>query len=250
MGGLGNQLFQWAFAKSLSIIYDIPYYIDRSFYLNQAKVTPREYSLHKFELKVNLKDKNTITDLDFITIDDSVSTIQIDTRNNYFLSGYFQSEQYFLPIATTIKNDLTINNATKNKLIEKYGNLSNSVAIHARRTDYLTSGNGFHPVQPISYYQKALKLLEHYDKLLIFSDDIDWCKLNFSFNSMIFIENNSDVEDLWLMSMCRDNIIANSSFSWWAAWLNNNENKRIIAPQKWFKHKTPSILIPKSWIIL
>lgn len=246
MGGLGNQLFQWAYAKSLSIIYNVPYYIDKSFYLNQIGVTPRDYELHKFEfLEIEFKEKPN--NINLFNIYDGNPNVKIDINKNYFLYGYFQSEKYFFDKSEYIRRDLRMTEYMRSKLYEKYGNLYNHISLHVRRTDYLTSGNGFHPVQPISYYENAIKLLSSYERLLIFSDDINWCKSNLRFDNSVFIEQSSNVEDLWLMSLCRDNIIANSSFSWWGAWLNENENKKVIAPIKWFNGQNTPILVPDSW---
>jgi hypothetical protein len=85
-----------------------------------------------------------------------------------------------------------------------------------------------------SSYKDALDIIGYYDKLYILSDDIDWCKENLKFDNMVFVQNDSDVEDLWTMSLCKHNIIANSSFSWWGAWLNSNPDKIVVAPSKWF----------------
>ena len=249
MGGLGNQLFQWAYGKSLSQIYNVPHYIDKSFYTNQIGVTPREYNLNKFEfLNLEYKEKQELYDL--IEIQDcGYPNFQIDISKNYFLYGYFQSEKYFLNCTDIIRQSLKMSDKFSSDCFEKYGSLSDTISLHVRRTDYLTSG-GFHPVQPISYYINAISILEKYEKILIFSDDIEWCKSNLKFPNTVFIEGNSNVNDLWLMSKCRDNIIANSSFSWWCAWLNGNKNKKVIAPKRWFNGQNTPILIPDSWITL
>ena len=122
--------------------------------------------------------------------------------------------------------------------------------MHIRRTDYVTS-NGYHPVQSLDYYQNAIDLIGDYDNLYIFSDDINWCKDNLKFKNMIFRYGNSDIEDLFLMSMCANNIIANSTFSWWAAWLNERPDKRVISPSKWLGEQTnlnTNDIIPLDWI--
>ena len=109
-----------------------------------------------------------------------------------------------------------------------------------------------HPACNLGYYKEAIKLMD-VNKFIVFSDDMSWCKENFVGDEFIFMENNSDYIDLWLMSLCDNNIIANSSFSWWGAWLNQNPNKKVIAPKKWFgpaiNHNTKD-LIPESWIII
>ena len=111
----------------------------------------------------------------------------------------------------------------------------NTCSIHVRRGDYLNSPN-HHPTQNMNYYMKAIKKMPKDSVFLIFSDDINWCKQNFPDmpEKFKFIEGNKDYEDLYLMSACKNNIICNSTFSWWAAWLNSNESKVIMAPDTWF----------------
>ena len=136
------------------------------------------------------------------------------------------------------------------KLKKKYPIDENNISIHIRRTDYVTS-NGYHPVQSIEYYKQAIEIIGDYDNIFVFSDDINWCKENLKFDNMIFVDGNDDVEDMWLMSICNHNVIANSSFSWWGAWLNNNPDKKVIAPNNWFGSQTnlnTNDLIPNTWI--
>ena len=122
--------------------------------------------------------------------------------------------------------------------------------MHIRRTDYVTS-NGYHPVQSIEYYKNALDIIGGYESLYVFSDDINWCKSNLRFKDMTFVQNSEDIDDLWMMSLCKNNIIANSSFSWWGAWLNDNPNKKIISPKMWFGEQTnlnSDDISPISWV--
>lgn len=245
-GGLGNQIFQWAYGFSLSLKYKVPQYLDLSFYKIQNGVTKRTYSLNKFpnlifsEIKIPHLDSIRVND-DFVFRDLKIG------NNNYYLDGYWQSEKYFKDHKDEIKNSLKINE----EKFKKY-DFDGSVSIHIRRTDYLTS-NGYHPVQTIEYYKNALDIIGGYGNLYVFSDDINWCKTNLKFKNMVFVEGNDDVDDLWIMSMCENNIITNSSFSWWGAWLNNHTDKKIIAPKKWFgegvKLNTKDI-IPENWIII
>jgi hypothetical protein len=136
----------------------------------------------------------------------------------------------------------------------------NSVSIHIRRGDYVEGDSApkFENL-PLEYYRKALHRLESSTGLLdrfIFSDDLTWVRENKLFDrEMTFVEaggNLSPVDDMWLMTLCRHNIIANSSFSWWGAWLNRNEAKMVVAPSKWFKSEAIDTgdLIPESWIRL
>ncbi len=129
----------------------------------------------------------------------------------------------------------------------------NTCSIHVRRGDYLNSPN-HHPVQNMNYYMKAIKQMPKDSIFLIFSDDISWCKANFPDvpEKFIFVEGNADYEDLLLMSLCKNNIMCNSTFSWWGAWLNKNPNKKVIAPSVWFgpayaNHNTEDLYC-EGWI--
>lgn len=249
-GGLANQLFQWAFGKSLSEKYNRPLYLDLNFYNNQVGVTKREFSLNKFpNLKYNADIPNINSPVIRLSDDFIFREYNILDNYTYYLDGYWQSEKYFKNIESTIRQELSPDDVTKERLSKFIGD-GNSVSMHIRRTDYVTS-NGFHPVQTISYYEKALDIIREYDSLFVFSDDIEWCKSNLKFNNIVFVEGFSDVEDMWLQSMCKNNIIANSSFSWWGAWLNTNKDKKIIAPTNWFGNQAnlnTSDIIPNDWI--
>jgi hypothetical protein len=161
---------------------------------------------------------------------------KIPYRNNILLYGYFQSEKYFKDykndLIKLLKDELIINS-----LKEIYKNiLSNSISIHVRRGDYLKIQH-YHPCPSINYYLDSIKLIDtkkDIKNILIFSDDIQWCKENFKDERITFIEGQQDYEDLYLMSLCENNIIANSSFSWWGSYLNEDNNKIVIAPKIWF----------------
>jgi hypothetical protein len=113
----------------------------------------------------------------------------------------------------------------------------------------------YHPIQTIEYYQNAIKIIGEENHFVIFSDDIKWCEENFNFlKNKTFISGNTDYEDLYLMSMCKHNIIANSTFSWWGGWLNCNIDKKVIIPSKWFgisnSHLNTNDLYCNKWIKL
>jgi len=232
-GGLGNQIFQWAYAKSLEIQHQVPMMLDLSyFYRDNGTDTKRNFCLDKFpNLKFNIFNSSG----NFINVSDDsyFRELKIDSNYNYYLNGFWQNQKYFEDNKFEILKELSPSDVILKKLTLTPFIDKNVVSLHVRRTDYVTS-NGYHPVQSIEYYKKALDIIGEYDCIFVFSDDIRWCKDNLTFNNMIFIEGFDDVEDLWLMSMCKNNIIANSSFSWWGAWLNQNENKKVILPKKWF----------------
>ncbi len=165
---------------------------------------------------------------------------------NMDLYGYFQSEKYFKQHEKEIRNLFTLKSEYENNLRNKWAHLLNTktVSIHVRRGDYLDHPHIF-VVPTMSYFKKSLKYIEYLDSfnkienVLIFSNDINWCRNNFNDNDYKynFIENQSEIEDLFLMSYCDHNIISNSSFSWWGSWLNKNENKIICVPYKWFNNE-------------
>lgn len=175
--------------------------------------------------------------------------IEINEPTNFF--GFYQSEKFFENIKQQVKDMYTFNKAIENSLLQKYPNIKDSCSIHVRRTDYLTQQD-YHPVMSKEYFNLALKE-SNCSRFSIFSDDITWCKDNFKDSNFDFY-NLKDYEDFILMANCKDNIITNSTFSWWAAYLNKNTNKKIICPhhKRWFgpsyASKNTKDLYPSSWI--
>jgi len=183
-----------------------------------------------------------------------------DYKKNWDLKGYFQSEKYFENYRDVIRKQFDLRKSYKDYIKNKYSFLKydNTCSIHIRRGDFLELKQ-YHNILPLEYYNRAIEKLYSIAKVdinfIVCSDDIEWCKkflprLNVK---LTFIENEEDIIDLNILSMCRDNIMSASSFSWWGAWLNNNPDKRVIAPVDWFgplykdKHDTKD-LIPESWI--
>ena len=173
--------------------------------------------------------------------------------NDVIIDGFFQSEKYFVHNRKEILDFIKPTQEIIDIINEKYGDIVNgkSTSIHVRRGDYVNHPN-HHPVQSIEYYNNAIdSLKDKTDNLVVFSDDIEWCKINLKTDGIIYIDNEKDYIELYLMSLCDNNIISNSSFSWWGAWLNENKNKIVIGPNKWFgaaiNHDTSDI-IPESWI--
>lgn len=164
------------------------------------------------------------------------------------LYGYFQSEKYFIDQAHIIQRMLTPRYAYDQKADYCVG----YTAIHVRRQDYLTHKDCYNILDMNNYYEKAMAACPS-EKYLIFSDDIAWCKKHFIGNQFDFSEERHPSKDLGKMINCSNHIIANSSFSWWAAWLNSNPDKTVIAPARWFgpklapTHNTKD-LIPEKWI--
>lgn len=249
-GGLGNQMFQYAYGRSLSLKYGQDLVLETSFYNIKSSVE-RFFTLDKFtNTKINLNITNNGNPTYLVRDNFNHFNLDVKPNSNYYLDGYWQSEKYFSEFEDQIREDFSPNQEILNKLLLTPFIDSTCVSLHIRRTDYISS-NGYHPVQSIEYYQKALEIIGDYDKLFIFSDDIDWCRTNLKFKDMIFMQNFSDIEDIWIMSLCKHNIIANSTFSWWGGWLNKNENKKVIAPKNWFGQQAglnTEDIIPKNWI--
>jgi len=245
-GGLGNQLFQWAIAKSYSIKHNCRCAFDTSFYPTQSF---RKLQLDKFDIEFDIIQRVESPIIRIID-DFNYREIPYDINFDIYLDGFWQSEKYFIENEDIIRNELSPNEKILEKLRRTPFMDENCVSIHIRRTDYTTS-QGYHPVQPIEYYESALNIIGRYDYIFVFSDDIEWCRQNLTFRNMIFMTGLTDIEDMWVMSLCKNNIISNSSFSWWAAWLNKNVNKVVIAPMNWFGghiNINSSDIVPKEWI--
>jgi hypothetical protein len=255
-GGLGNMLFQIAATKSISVDTgcncSFPN-LDSQLNLINLDSTYNEKIKHALEYKTIFKNLDSTKPTSNVPIQYyPFHYVKPQLVDNIIVDGFFQSEKYFVHNRQKILEFLNFEEISK-LVYEKYGSLlkSKTTAIHVRRGDYLKFPN-HHPTQTIEYFETAIKMIEDKtDKFLIFSDDIEWCKKEFKVYNVIYIENEKDYIELYLMSLCNNVIISNSSFSWWGAWLNQNENKIVISPSKWFgnsiNHNTDDI-IPNSWI--
>ena len=232
MGGLGNVLFQIATAYSISKRDDMKLIIDPTNHYGA------HHGIPKYANNILRNINFSTTPLNFVGYGEQghhfteIPKFNSDTK----LIGYFQTEKYFINYRNEILEMFSPTNNIITKLNEKYSDIlkKNTTSLHVRRGDFIGISD-FHPTLPIEYYQESLKLIDSNSTILIFSDDINWCKSNFDFiNDKIFVDDLEDFEELYLMSMCNNNIIANSTFSWWGAWLNKNLNKRVISPKVWF----------------
>lgn len=286
-GGLGNQMFQYAVATILAKKNNTGILIDNAFFDQKEKkkgFTPRDFELlifnnnYSFATKSNILSFYQLSFIDKIKKKFGISKKKVYLEKEFgfdkeilsltssiYLIGYFQSYKYFFGYESYIKKVFSFPEEKLDKsnrdILLKISN-TNSVSIHIRRGDYVNDSvtQSFHGNCSINYYTDAiLELSNKIDDitLFFFSDDIEWVKIQFKDipYPKIFIDHNikSDSwKDMFLMSSCNHNIIANSSFSWWAAWLNDNPDKIIIAPEKWFndeENKTTD-LIPEEWIRL
>ncbi len=146
--------------------------------------------------------------------------------------GYFQSEKNFLDCSEYIREFFSPSDDDLDYILDKYEDIdfANSTFLHVRRGNYVTLD--FHPLCPIDYYERSLDIFSHNKSVLVFSNDIPWCRENFKSDyDFFFVENEKDYIEMYMMSLCRNAIIANSSFSWWGAWLGDCET---IAPKQWF----------------
>lgn len=231
-GGIGNYLFQIAVAYS----YSRKYNKELIFSKEDTLVVHQKIDSYTNNILKNIKfNEKSLNYIKFNEKHFHFHNIPNYENENVFLFGYFQSEKYFKDYEDEIRNLFMSYDIELKEKISKILHNNNTCSIHVRRGDYLKYPN-HHPTQNINYFMKAIKEMPKDSVFLIFSDDIEWCKKNFPNISekFIFMEGNKDYEDLYIMSKCKNNIISNSTFSWWASWLNLNKNKKVIAPKLWF----------------
>lgn len=253
LGRLGNQMFQIATAVSFAFDNrcDFVVSLERGIFksMDGTEYPPTNYKNNIFRyIKFidKLENYDTWNEKDY-----SYLKIRHDFSKNLLLNGYFQSENYFKHNKQLILDLFRPTDEIKKYIKDKYGEmLEDSVSIHVRRGDRVKLTN-IMPLCDMEYYRKALLFFHDVKNVLVFSDDIEWTKSTFIDKNFKIIEGEPDYMDLYIMSMCTNNIIANSTFSWWAAWLNKNPDKLIVSPNKWFsdeyEHNIDE-LIPKSWI--
>lgn len=185
-----------------------------------------------------------------------------EVSHNAYLAGHWQSEKYFSDASETIRSDFTFRHPLTKQNAELAGRIGQTMAVslHVRRGDYVsdTKANAAHGLCSLEYYRAAVLLMaEHVEcpEFFVFSDDIAWVKANLKIDfPSRYLDHNQGAEsynDMRLMSLCRHHIIANSSFSWWGAWLNPNPDKLVIAPKKWFAYDSNvADLFPAGWVSL
>lgn len=287
-GGLGNQLFQYAFARSVSSRLKTDFRLDTSAFDTYYKL--HKYSLGHFNIQerfakdsdffgfVWLRKRHKIFDASYAHLRLKSKLMPfyypeqrfhfdpaVFSKNGTYFDGFWQTEKYFSGIAPELRKELTLTkplSAYSQNIFEKIKN-SRAISIHVRRADYVTDRSANHTFGTCSmdYYQRAIthitrsKPSPHF---FVFSDDYDWAVENFKSlpYPVTCVKNTAEknYEDLTLMSSCAHHIIANSTFSWWGAWLNPNKNKIVIAPKQWFNSKKTTTdtkdIIPDGWIKL
>jgi glycosyl transferase family 11 len=283
-GGIGNQLFQYAAGRNLSYSNKTKLKFDVSSFKSDNQ---RDYALEKFNIigeiatdqeiekltmpdpgivkrvihktfrlpprstTTHIKEKNYNFDPDILKLSDQV-----------YLEGYWQSEKYFAPVSDLIRTELEPKHDFSHEartMAETIAS-SESVSLHIRRGDYVSDSvvARKHGTCSLEYYQECVKTIASRVSnpvFFLFSDDLEWVESNFTmeFPRIIVDCNGSEMPegDLMLMSHCKHNIIANSSFSWWGAWLNPNPQKTVMAPHRWLNiERNTNDLFPKDWIII
>jgi hypothetical protein len=279
-GGLGNQLFQYSLALALKKKNpDVSVLIDKSFYKTSTDfITPRRFSLDVFNIEIF--NEPTIIDLTMDKLKSIFSSSGgkkniFETSKLYnpdileinkaaYLNGYWQSYRYFDEVKNELKKQLTLKKTLTPKALEDKKNILSqnvSVSVHIRKSDYVSEYSDIYTQLNLDYYNSALshiktKVGDKNISVFVFSDDIEWCKLNLNYlKGVYFIDNlnKPEQEDMMLMSYCHHNIIANSSYSWWGAWLNNSVDKIVIAPSKWHVSQETNFtnsIYPPSWTII
>ena len=283
LGGLGNQMFQYAVAKAVAYKRGDIFKLDITGF--KTCKLHKGYRLNLLNIEENIADDDEIKKLKGydgilrkilnrvgielsrpssyyqereITVFDSNI---FNYKDSIYLDGYWQNEEYFIDIRNILlkqfvpKNDLS---ETAKNFLRKI-KATNSVSLHVRRGDYIRNPKALevHGVCSIEYYKKAVNLI--YSKVrnpvfFVFSDDMEWCRKNLHFlKKVTFVEGTgNEIEDVYLMKNCKHNIIANSTFSWWGAWLNENKGNIVVAPKKWFSKEEwrKLTLACKGWVKL
>ena len=283
-GGLGNQLFQYATARSLAMQKQASLLLDQSWYTQTYEdVTPRELHLSDLNTKGALisyqppfqrpkKARRIAQNFwplnPFILLEQT--PYRFDTRlnkspafkqQNLYLMGYWQSYKYFEEIKSLLQKEIRPKkplNPHYQKYLDQIRS-SQSAMVHVRRGDYvnLASAAKIHGFIGLDYYIKGMELLLEKNsntQFFVFSDDLEWAKANLPYQEKcIFIEslpsNDAVIQELELMTHCQHHLIANSSLSWWAAWLGNNPDGLVICPAKWMNDSALDFndLLPTEW---
>lgn len=259
IGGLGNQMFQYAFARSLSKRSNAELKLDLTGFEEYAL---RRYELNAFNISATPATEEEAGALKRKRVFNNTCIKEKSLRynpkyarpvDNKYFQGYWQSEEYFKDAKEIIRKDFTFTKPLSPNAKEYADKIqsSNAVSLHIRRGDYIV--NNLYETDLAQYYKEAISKIKKEVKspeFFIFSDDKEYSAQVFEeFNIVKGLES---IEDMHLMSLCKHNIIANSSFSWWGAWLNPNPEKIVIAPKKWFTTKKldSSTLIPDVWLRL
>lgn len=267
VGGLGNQLFQYAAARQLSLIKDQDIYLNLNFF--DTYHNPDVFRLDRYNVNYQIAKQKDIDRLKRVQATGFFAkayrkvfkepyyfnskyhfdqkwllTHNWDKLKKYedlYISGYLANPKFFYQIEDLLKKEFTLKvdlNAANQKMMDKIQSC-NAVMLHVRRGDYVN--NNYFVSQPVSYYLEAIEQIKQEVKdpvFFVFSDDLNWTKDNIKTDGEVHYcdinDGKTDYMELALMSNCKHAIIANSTFSWWGAWLIVNENKTVIVPKNWY----------------
>ena len=273
-GGLGNQLFQYAFGRAYAEKYNRELKLDITDYPKQKL---RSFDLGHFNINENIASDKEVAKAKYpygflsklIRLFEQkflrryyigFSSKLVSSPNLKYLDGFFQSEKYFINYEQIIRKEFTLKEKMSDGAVEiskKISDIAIPVSLHVRRGDFVSSVRNsiFHVECSPLYYQKAMETVtEKYTNAVfcVFSDDIEWVKNNIKGPNMIYVSggNTKYYEEIILMGLCKHHIIANSSFSWWSAWLNLKNDKMVISPTIWRANDIGNFkdIAPSTWI--
>jgi hypothetical protein len=276
-GGLGNQLFQYAYSLYIAnkcnfsnVYYDRFHYsgdVDRPLSIlnfnlssfNLLKSNYNRFGNSKINRIYNLLFNRKRYIIEGFSKLSSEYVPNLSSDGDIYFDGYWQKLYIIEAVQDLLRKEFILKYSLSKKIVSTKNFIAshtNSVSLHIRKTDFISTkeNKSIFAICSVDYYYRAVQfILENISQnimLFIFSDDFEWVKSNLNFKlDYFFVEGNLDFEDLYLMSLCRHNIISNSTFSWWAAWLNSNNNKVVISPEKWFENGSSiEDLIPSSWV--
>ena len=279
--GLGNQMLQYAAGYCLAKDLNSTHKLDLTYYSS----IPANHTKRKFELNFFNISSSSATEIETLKLKGKkYSPLWLLNIINYiffskywidyplqkyfgakdlYLNGYFFSEKFFINYREQILKEFTLESKYRTReyieIEDRINKDKDSVSMHIRRGDFITNkfAAKHHGILSQDYYKKALKTISEFHNrtfIYVFSDDIYWVQNNFKFlpKSTYFVSKHkfNSAQEMTLMSLCRNNIIANSSFSWWGAWLNKNNEKKVIAPKKYYQDilTITKDIVPKSWI--
>jgi hypothetical protein len=276
-GGLGNQLFQYSYSLYLMNKYNLPdIYFNRFHFKGDIDrpLSISNFNLSSFNLinsNFNRFSNSKINKIYNLIFNPSNYVIEGFTKlsNEYvpksivegdvYFDGYWQKSYIVNEVENILRKELVLKLNLSSKILNienLIASNSNSVSVHIRKTDFISTqeNKSIFALCSVNYYYNAIDyFLNNVNQdlmLFIFSDDFEWVRANLNLKlNHFFVEGNSDNEDLYLMSLCKHNITANSTFSWWGAWLNTNKDKVILTPEKWFNNAmSDKDLVPNNWI--
>jgi hypothetical protein len=272
-GGLGNQMFQYAAGRRLAQATNSTLLLDLEWYQKprDPQETPRNYELGRFRVTTKTYRRDILSRLYRRLMNQRLAfyyekaytfdPVVLKLPHNSYIHGSFQSWKYFDDIRSILIEEFSLERPMDDpnqRLLEEIKANPAAISLHVRRGDYVTNKAAIQVLgaTPLDYYERALAKIPkaHGSKVFVFSDDPKWCQQNLKINidHQFLPTNPNGMYDMMLMAACKHNIIANSSFSWWGAWLNQNPHKTVVAPKRWFNDPSmdSSDLLPNTWVLL